>query len=586
MYSQEKKENNEKLNKVVDDLIKEIKTEVYDWNIPKEHEKYLTEDYFENKFDKSTKFKRIIQEIENEHVYKDFEYHISNLDIFQDLYSAIDKNLVEKSKKILKPSRKLLHREIQDWLLLPLIKKQTSFNVETIKTIKALLQEMFYLDSETVRALSENTHMNSQLEKMQSDDASIKSQLEKMQSDDASIKSQLEKMQSDDASIKSQLEKMQSDDASIKSQLEKMQSDDASIKSQLEKMQSDDASIKSQLEKMQSDDASIKSQLEKMQSDDASIKSQLEKNDLHEIIRVNFNAILEKEPNSHQLDWYVNAIRKGELKIEKISQQLRSLPEYRGFQLQKHGDIYTIFGTKMYLHRHDIFISRDLGTHLFWEIDESKELQKYIKKGMSVVDIGANIGYYTILFSKWVGSEGKVFSFEPDPENFKLLLNNISANQCKNVIAEQKAISNNSGTDLLYLDKENLGDHRTFRVLENDAGRKRVKIETIKFDSFLNSNQKIDLVKMDIQGSEMRALEGMKETIKRNKEMLIFTEFWPYAIEKSGYSPKDFLETLIQLGFQIFTLKEDKKEILSLDHPLISNYDKGAQLNLFCIKDK
>jgi len=66
--------------------------------------------------------------------------------------------------------------------------------------------------------------------------------------------------------------------------------------------------------------------------------------------------------------------------------------------------------------------------------------------------------------------------------------------------------------------------------------------------------------------------------------MMIFTEFWPYGIEKSGYSPKDYIETLIQLGFQIFTLKDGKKENISLDYTLINDYDLSSQSKLFCKK--
>ena len=89
---------------------------------------------------------------------------------------------------------------------------------------------------------------------------------------------------------------------------------------------------------------------------------------------------------------------------------------------------------------------------------------------------------------------------------------------------------------------------------------------------------------MDIEGAEYLALEGMKNTIKKNSKLFLQTEFWPYAIEKSGNSPKEFIEKLIQFDFKIFKIKEDKLEEFDINSDLIYNYDLFSQTNLFCKK--
>jgi len=488
-------QNNEKIKETVDDLVKQIKTQVDQWQVPKEHEKYLETD-FENKDDYSTKTKRISDSINYQSLIKELEEHLTKLDKFQDLYDAIDHNRIETSKKILKSPRKLLHREIMDWLLFPLIQKQTYFNVETINTIKTLLNEIALTGYQNSELQSKQTSMNSEIE-------------------------------------------------------------------------------------------ILVEEIDNLDAEHQKIKFEIDKTDLRDKLRIYFKAYLEKNPNQKELEWHVNAIQQGKMKLEEIPQHFKSLPEYKGIQLLKHGCIYTIFGTKMYLNKHDNDHSRALAVHHFWEIDEAKILQNYIKNGMNVVDIGANIGYYTILFSKWVGPQGKVFSFEPDPKNFKLILKNISANQCKNVKAEQKAVSNTCNLGTLYQSIENPGAHRIldFYAYKNDDHRKKIDMELVTLDTYFDAKNKIDLIKMDIEGAEMMALKGMKETIENNKKMMIFTEFWPYGIEKSGHSPKDFIEQLNQFEFQIFTLKEGKKEKITHDFPLINNYDLYSQDKLFCEKN-
>jgi hypothetical protein len=106
---------------------------------------------------------------------------------------------------------------------------------------------------------------------------------------------------------------------------------------------------------------------------------------------------------------------------------------------------------------HKMFLdSRDsLGLSIF-SIHEPLEtglVKEKIKKGDVVLDIGANIGYYTLIFAKLVGEEGKVFAFEPEPTNFSLLEKNVEINGYKNVVLIQKAVSNETGKIRLYLSK-------------------------------------------------------------------------------------------------------------------------------------
>ena len=92
-------------------------------------------------------------------------------------------------------------------------------------------------------------------------------------------------------------------------------------------------------------------------------------------------------------------------------------------------------------------------------------MREILKPGMVVLDIGANIGYHTLISSKLVGNTGKIYSFEPEPHNFKLLLKNIEINEFKNIIPINKALSNNIGSTKLFLDTQSENIHCPKKML-------------------------------------------------------------------------------------------------------------------------
>jgi FkbM family methyltransferase len=299
------------------------------------------------------------------------------------------------------------------------------------------------------------------------------------------------------------------------------------------------------------------------------------------IVKQKFLEILKRYPNEQELDYFVNEIKTQKINIIDFERKLLNNTEYKNVKLLEHCCIYTKYGTKMYLDKLDNVVSKDLAVNQIWEPNETKILQKIIQKDMNVIDIGANIGYYTILFSKWVGDKGKIFSFEPESENFRLLKKNINANKANNVITFQKAVSNQNESKTLFLSEENKGDHQIIDLGEN---RTQIGIECTKLDSTIAAEHKIDLIKMDIQGAEMLALEGMNKILENNSKMTILMEFWPYGIEKSGYNPKNLLEKLEKYGFKIFLIKDEGIIPISKNFSSSIKYSNEEYYNLICKK--
>lgn len=210
---------------------------------------------------------------------------------------------------------------------------------------------------------------------------------------------------------------------------------------------------------------------------------------------------------------------------------------------------------------------------------EALLMQRRVGPGMVALDIGANIGFYTLLLAQRIGPGGRVIAFEPEPENYGLLVRNISMNGYSNVECVQKAVSNKTGQARLFYCEEHRGDHRIF---DSQDGRPSFFVESIRLDDWLPSPANADFVKLDIQGAEMLALEGMQSLLERCPWIGVLCEFSPNLLKIGGSGPEEFLHFWKSRGFRGY-LVEDKKELRRLpDAPRLIRLCRGAgYLNLF-----
>jgi len=239
---------------------------------------------------------------------------------------------------------------------------------------------------------------------------------------------------------------------------------------------------------------------------------------------------------------------------------------------------------KMYIDLKDEEVSQSLLRYGVYGKLETKLVENLVKKRMTVLDIGANIGYYTLIAAKKVGRGGKVFAFEPEPSNYDLLCKNIKINKLHNVVPIPKAVSDSANITKLYLSPVNRAEHSFCKYRGTSATF--VNVETIVLDDFLKD--KIDFIKMDIEGAEMEALKGMQNIIRNNKKLILITEFWPAGIEMRGFMPRRFLKTLLKLGFKLYDINETelKLEPINIDQ-MMKNYENKTQdwwTNILCLK--
>lgn len=218
-------------------------------------------------------------------------------------------------------------------------------------------------------------------------------------------------------------------------------------------------------------------------------------------------------------------------------------------------------GHRMYLDPKD---SLDLSVGRVHEPAKTALLDRLVGEGSVALDIGANIGYYTLLLARRVGDRGHVYAFEPERQNFALLAKNVGINGYRNVTLINRAVSDRTGTEALFLGKDNLGDHR---IYDSHDGRDAVRVESVRLDGyFAGFDREIALVKMDIQGAEYRAVKGMESLLTRNPAVVLVTEFWPGGLARSGIEPQAYLDLLSGLGFASFVeIDEGKGTVRGID---------------------
>ncbi len=189
--------------------------------------------------------------------------------------------------------------------------------------------------------------------------------------------------------------------------------------------------------------------------------------------------------------------------------------------------------------------------HGIWEPMETQIVMRLLKSGQNVIDVGANIGYYTLLCASLVGSGGKVIGFEPEEDNYALLEANVRINGMDNIELENRALSDREKDALLYLSDTNKGDHRLAHV----ANRESRRVNCTTLDSRLaGSGLDIHFLKSDTQGHELRILRGMQAVLRKNIDHLCcLLEFSPGLLQDSEAGGIDaFLHFFDQYPAEIY----------------------------------
>lgn len=232
-------------------------------------------------------------------------------------------------------------------------------------------------------------------------------------------------------------------------------------------------------------------------------------------------------------------------------------------------------------------IQQQLFWYGFYEKELGDLLKKIIKPNDVFIDVGANIGYFSLLVAHRFSS-ATVISFEPVTDLYKKMNDNITLNNTKNIISENVAAGELNGEKEIFVSApDNLG-MSSFHKPENYSGYKE-KAKVVAIDEWFKGSglPRIDLIKLDIEGSELAALKGMQEILQNFKPFLI-VEINPGTLSMFTLKPSDIYNFLAQQGFKRFLILEnarlkqpDEAETEQTMNVLFAHQDKIETLSPF-----
>jgi len=198
-----------------------------------------------------------------------------------------------------------------------------------------------------------------------------------------------------------------------------------------------------------------------------------------------------------------------------------------------------------------------------------------LEAGDVVIDIGANMGWYSLLIERLASARVDIFAFEPDPDNFGLLIENLALNASAMVTPVQEALAEMTGKSQLYKYRDsNLGRHSLLPINTGES----VNVATVALDDFWQSrglgNRVPRFIKIDVEGYELMALRGARGVLARCP--LILAEYSPTYMRAGGIHPGSLIEYLTELGFLPFALRDDELE--AVDPVTLRNSDTHRDL--------
>lgn len=236
--------------------------------------------------------------------------------------------------------------------------------------------------------------------------------------------------------------------------------------------------------------------------------------------------------------------------------------------------------------RMKLYFQSDMARIIFcdeFERQERKFINAFLKPDDIFVDVGANIGLFTLIAAKRVGSKGKVFAFEPTPPIYKELLENVALNEFKNVRCLQNALSDSEDIRPLFVAADGFDDYNSFAKPITTTAFAVEKVTCLTWDSFAVQEDligKVTMMKIDVEGWESRVLQGGASFLLREDAPLLQVEFTDEASLAAGSSCRQLYHLLEEFGYKMFRYDHNQRNIIP--DPLRESY---PYLNLIATKN-
>jgi len=218
-------------------------------------------------------------------------------------------------------------------------------------------------------------------------------------------------------------------------------------------------------------------------------------------------------------------------------------------------------GEKVVRTQHGFLFRADLGDWLgqyvyltgTYEPPTARVITALLQSGDTFIDVGANSGFFTLLASRRVGTNGCVLAFEPVPTMRDRLKSNLSLNGVTNVIIHDIALSNSTGEQLFHEGPPGHKGLSSLRSLENEAATFSVK--TMPLDELLTNQITVRLIKIDVEGAEQLVVDGMHQLLSQQKPNIVI-EVTDKYLAAFGHSATALCRNLCNLGYHMYRIEE------------------------------
>jgi FkbM family methyltransferase len=290
-----------------------------------------------------------------------------------------------------------------------------------------------------------------------------------------------------------------------------------------------------------------------------------------------YRLLLHRHPDPAGKAMWRDLIQSKGMTLDQLTSAFLQSDEFRRLRTAQTGlDRVDLPGFSIYVQRDDFGVGKHIASAKCWEPHVTSQLRSLLKPGCVFIDVGANVGYFTLLAASLVGAQGKVIAFEPNPANCDLLSCSIEENGFENVRLYPYAVADREQTVHVY----SSSSHSLSIVIGADSPHEAPQgyiyhsTSAVQLDTFLSDIERIDVVKIDTDGNEPQILKGMYTLVRRHRPVL-FLEFYPEGYDRiSGTNADQFLTDLESLGYELFILSNQeplgpssKEQILSAITP-------------------
>lgn len=237
------------------------------------------------------------------------------------------------------------------------------------------------------------------------------------------------------------------------------------------------------------------------------------------------------------------------------------------------GILSTRWGRSIFLTSYDWY-------KLLVEATSIQSLKGYVKPNEVIIDVGANVGFFTTRFAQWVSNGGFVIAVEPETSNFRQLLRNLDKSGTRSQVrAVQGVVAERCGTLKLAVNPVHPGDHK--------ISSEGIDVAAFTIDGLVQKESagRVCLMKIDVQGAEERVLSGAQETIQRDHPA-IYLELDDEALRRMGSSAERVVSRLVSLGYILLQLgkKSSVRPITAAE--AIQKCRNGQYMDLLFVEDR